>query len=77
METLIQIKLFATLRQFAPPDADKYRIEPGMSIQNLLKQLGIPEKKAKLVFVNGVKVNLTAVLNGGERVGMFPPVGGG
>lgn len=77
METHIQIKLFATLQQFTPPASDPYRIEPGISIQSLLKQLGIPQEKAKLIFVDGVKVNLTTTLNGGERVGIFPPVGGG
>ena len=77
METHIQIKLFASLQQFTPPASDKYQIEPGINIHSLLKQLGIPEEKAKLIFVDNIKVNLTTTLNGGERVGIFPPVGGG
>ena len=77
METHIQIKLFATLQHFTPPLSDKYQIEPGITIQSLLNLLGVPEEKAKLIFIDGVKVNLMATLNGGERVGIFPPVGGG
>lgn len=77
MKSHIQIKLFATLQQFMPPSADKYGIDAGTSIRNLLKQLDIPEKKARLIFIDGVKADLSATLKGGERVGIFPPVGGG
>ena len=77
METHIQIKLFASLSQFMPPSSDNYLIETGISIGKLLEQLNIPQEKAKLIFINGVKVDLSATLNGGERVGIFPPVGGG
>ena len=65
------------MQRFTPPSANSYSIEPGISIRNLLEQLGIPEEKAKLIFVDGVKSDLTSTLDGGERVGIFPPVGGG
>jgi sulfur-carrier protein len=77
MKAQIQIKLFANLRQFTPPSADNYEIEPGISIRSLLKELDIPEIKARLIFINGLKAELSSTLNGGERVGIFPPVGGG
>jgi len=73
----IQLKLFATLQAFMPPSGEKYRIDPGISIRSLLEQLNLPEEKAKLIFIDGIKANLSATLNGGERVGIFPPVGGG
>ena len=77
METHIQIKLFASLQKYTPPESDRYPIKPGMSIKGLLEQLGIPEDDAKLIFSDSVKVDLTSTLNGGERIGIFPPVGGG
>ncbi|MBT8373229.1 MAG: MoaD/ThiS family protein [Desulfobacterales bacterium] len=77
MKSHIQIKLFASLHQFMPPSSDNYRIEMGISIGHLLEQLNIPQEKAKLIFINGVKADPSATLNGGERVGIFPPVGGG
>jgi molybdopterin converting factor small subunit len=77
MTSHIQIKLFASLQEFTPPSSDKYPIEAGLSIQSLLEQLNVPPEKAKLIFVNGVKADLTESLTGGERVGIFPPVGGG
>ena len=77
MKTEIQIKLFASLREFAPSSPDNYPIDQGLSINSLIEQLNIPPEKAKLIFVNGVKADLTSTLRGGERVGIFPPVGGG
>jgi hypothetical protein len=77
MKTYIQIKLFATLQPFRPPAGEKYPIDPGISIRNLLEQLNIPQEKAKLIFIDGIKANLSSTLDGGERVGIFPPVGGG
>ena len=73
----IHIKLFATLQRFRPSTADHYAIEPGISVRKLLEQLDIPEKKAKLIFIDGVKATLSSTLTGGERIGIFPPVGGG
>ena len=77
MQTHIQIKLFATLQRFMPASAENYAIEAGTSIRTLLQQLDIPEDKAKLIFIDGLKAELTTVLKGGERIGIFPPVGGG
>ena len=77
MKSHIQIKLFATLQPFTPPSGEKYPINPGISIRNLLEQLNIPQEKAKLIFIDGIKANLSSTLDGGERIGIFPPVGGG
>jgi len=77
MKSHIQLKLFATLREYEPPSSENYSIEQGISIHELLEQLELPPAKAKLIFINGIKADLAAILKGGERVGIFPPVGGG
>jgi sulfur-carrier protein len=77
MKSQIQLKLFATLREFEPPSSENYIIEQGISIRELLEQLDLPPTKARLIFINGIKADLAATLKGGERVGIFPPVGGG
>ena len=77
MKSQIQLKLFATLREFEPPSSENYIIEQGISIRELLEQLDLPPTKARLIFINGIKADLAATLEGGERVGIFPPVGGG
>ncbi len=60
-----------------PSLSDEYPIDEGLTIHSLLEKLGIPREKAKLIFINGVKADLGSTLKGGERVGIFPPVGGG
>jgi len=77
MKSQIQLKLFATLHEFEPPSSDSYSIEQGMSVRELLEQLDLPLEKARLIFIDGIKADLAATLKGGERVGIFPPVGGG
>ena len=77
MTMTIDLRLFATLQQFEPPASRAYQIKKDMPVRALVKQLGIPEIKAKLIFINGIKGDLDAILKDGDRVGIFPPVGGG
>ena len=77
MTTTIDLRLFATLQKFNPPAPDAYAITPGATVRDVLEQLGVPVEKARLIFVNSVKKDLNTRLEGGERVGIFPPVGGG
>jgi molybdopterin converting factor small subunit len=74
----IHLKLFATLYKFLPKEGrETVEIRSGTTVAELVSQLGIPESEAKLIFVDGKKGSLTTLLQGGERVGIFPPVGGG
>jgi molybdopterin converting factor small subunit len=75
--TTIDLRLFATLASLTPDNAARYPIAPGMPVEVLLGQLQIPLRDAKLIFINGIKGDLKTPLHGGERVGIFPPVGGG
>ena len=77
MSETIQIKLFATLSSKLPDDADNYPLGEKTTVRELLRNLQIPEKKAKLVFINGEKKTIDTVLKNGDRLGIFPPVGGG
>ena len=77
MKATIDLKLFATLASHLPANATELAIEDGTTIGQLVDRLDIPLPEAKLIFVNGVRKDLNTVLHGGERVGIFPPVGGG
>ncbi len=77
MESHIQIRLFASLQKFMPASADNYAIEAGITVGALLQQLDVPLDMIKIVFIDNVHAELTSILKGGERVGIFPPVGGG
>ena len=73
----IQLKLFATLRAYTPQNAEAYAIEPGMTVMDIIDRLKIPVDEAKLVFVNSTRRDFDTPLADGDRVGIFPPVGGG
>jgi len=77
MTISIELKLFATLQKFAPQASSAQVVEAGTRVRTLVQELGIPEKKAKLIFINSRKVTLDSVLKDGDRLGIFPPVGGG
>ena len=44
---------------------------------NLLKKINVPEEKAFVLLVNGLHKNLDVILSDGDRVSIFPAVGGG
>lgn len=73
----IEIKLFASLQAYTPSNAKELAIFPGQTVRDVLTALGVPLEEVQLVFVNGTRTEMNTVLTGGERVGVFPPVGGG
>ena len=52
-------------------------VPAGTTVDALVETLGLPRKEVKIVFVNGRKADLDKGIQGGDRVGIFPPVGGG
>lgn len=77
----IEIKLFASLSAYAAhkdlaPDGSLC-LESPATIRDAVLHLGVPESEIKLVFLNGVRGSMDALLNENDRVGIFPPIGGG
>jgi sulfur carrier protein ThiS len=77
----IEVNLYATLSQYLP-DGNKgpthiVDVVEGTTVSELLRQLGVPTQSAKLIFLDGIHSDLDAVLKEGNRLGVFPPVGGG
>jgi molybdopterin converting factor small subunit len=70
------IRLFATLRDAYPVPED-FTLAESQSIREILKQLGIPEKKASILFINGRHAELTDLVSPGDTLAIFPPIGGG
>lgn len=77
MAVHVELRLFATLSRFLPPSSGRFPIEPGTTIRDLLARLRISEDQARLIFVDGIKKTPETILAGGEKIGIFPPVGGG
>ena len=73
----LELQCYATLAPLTPPNSGAFPIRPGETVLELITRLSIPEDEIKIVFVNGVTVSLDKPLADGDRVGVFPPVGGG
>lgn len=73
--------LNATLRRHWP-DYDaaagiSLEVEPGTLVSQVLPILGVPAQEVALLMVDGRRRELDFVLQGDERVALFPPIGGG
>jgi len=77
----LQILLNATLRQYVP-GYDPYQgisleVSPGTSVAAVINKLGLPPKEVTLIMVDGRRQDAGFPLQGDERLGLFPPIGGG
>jgi len=77
----IEVKLFATLRDYLPKGSGQYscklKVNSTDTVRDVLKRLRIPDKIPKIILVNGVHTNFERVLKGGDVLSVFPPVAGG
>jgi sulfur-carrier protein len=75
----VNVKCFATLSEAGHCD---YRdslvttLDDGADVKDLVTHLGLPKDKVEIIFVNGKKVESGEKLSEGDRVGLFPAVGG-
>lgn len=73
----INLNLFATLAKYRPKNPEGYEIVEGKTVEELITDLKVPREQVKLIFINGKRKNESYQLKSGDRVGIFPPVGGG
>ena len=73
----IELRLFADLSKYLPENSKNFQINNNTNVEQLLLLLGINNNRAKIIFINGRKKDLNDCLKQGDRVGIFPPVGGG
>ncbi|MBS4024266.1 MAG: MoaD/ThiS family protein [Clostridia bacterium] len=77
----IEVRLFTTLREYLPPGSvdGVYHYEPeGKEIvRDLVNRLNLPFPQVHLIIINGEQGSLDSEIKDGDRIGFFPPVGGG
>jgi len=77
----IEVNLYATLKRYmengtgAKPAVIDF--EDGTCVIDVIQKLNIPADSVKLIFINGVHAKVDTTLKDGDRLGLFPPVGGG
>ncbi len=77
----IEVHLFASLTKYLPDNSKNktciIELSDHSIVSDLIKIMKLPDHAIKLIFVNGIHASRTSELNDGDRVGIFPPVGGG
>jgi sulfur-carrier protein len=77
----VRVTLFATLTQFTPGKEPGVpfviEIPDGSTLADLMALLRLPEEEVKLTFINGRFQQAEYQLKNDDRVGIFPPIGGG
>lgn len=72
----INVRLFATLREGRGKEVI-LDLEEGAAAQKVIDLLEIPEKEVSIFLVNGRNGERDQVLEEGDTVSIFPPIGGG
>ncbi|EPR35517.1 thiamine S protein [Alkalidesulfovibrio alkalitolerans DSM 16529] len=72
----IEVRCFATLGKFTPADG-LLDLPEGAAVAAAMAALGVPPEEVKIIFVNGKAVPPETALADGDRLGLFPAVGGG
>jgi molybdopterin synthase sulfur carrier subunit len=77
----IEVKLFATLRDYLPAGSSRFsckmKIDGHARIEDVMSILKIPEEMPKIILVNGVHGKKDQLLKDGDVLSVFPPVAGG
>lgn len=77
----VNVFLSTTLREcvpgYRPVDGLTIDLAGPATVRELAERIGLPLAEIKIVMINGRQSNLDAPVHDGDRVGVFPAVGGG
>lgn len=73
---MIKVLLFAYLRDGIGKEVEIEYYE-GMKVIDIVEKLGLDLDKISIILINGVHKKLETELADGDKLYLFPPVGGG
>jgi len=77
----VEVRLYATLRKYHPGlgigESLVITLDNKAKLGNLFDELKVPNEEIKVAFVNGKWETESYLLQDGDRIGIFPPIGGG
>ena len=76
----IEVRLYATLRQHALSAAEgvlAVDVPEGSKAADVIAKVGVNADEVHILMLNGVSSPLDRVIAEGDRLGLFPAVGGG
>jgi len=74
----VNVNLYATLRSYVGGSPSvEVDLGPGDTVRQVLDRLGVPPDQTRILFVNNRAATLSQPLQDGDRLGIFPAIGGG
>ena len=76
----VEVRLYATLRRYALSAADgvlNIDVHEGSKVSDVIASVGVNADEVHIVMDNGVSSPPDQMLVEGDRLGLFPPIGGG
>lgn len=76
---MIDVRLFATLPMRSVTGRKQFELEsrPGLTVREVVEAEGLKTTDVHIVMINGLHGTMESELGDGDRLGLFPPVGGG
>jgi molybdopterin synthase sulfur carrier subunit len=72
----VTVRLYADLREGHAAE-ESMELQPSTAVSGMMKELKVPESVVTLIFINGRHASPDTLLNEGDIVALFPPIGGG
>jgi sulfur carrier protein ThiS len=76
----VEVRLYATLRRYAPSSAGwvlAIELPEGSTAADAIRKAGVDANEVHVLIINGVSARADQVLAAGDRLGLFPSIGGG
>ena len=73
----VDLLLFATLRRRGLRSQQRITLQASTSVRGVAEALAIPQGEIHLVFINGRAASFDQDLQDGDRLALFPAIGGG
>ncbi len=77
----VEVRLYATLQKYHPSlgigEPLGITLDDKARLGNLFSELKIPKEEIKIALVNGKWEEESYLLEDGDRIGLFSPIGGG
>ena len=77
----VEVRLYASLRKYHPTrgssEALSMELRDKTNLENLLDKLKIPKEEIAVIMVNGNRAEKSYFPEDGDRIGLFPLIGGG
>lgn len=77
----LKVFLSSSLRKYIPEynpvEGFIIELEGKLTVGEVCQKIHVPAEQIKVIMVNGRNADLDSVLEGNERIGLFPAIGGG